>query len=81
MHAHRSARGSLAAVALLCALAPTPALATDEPRARPVVVKVNDGGFHWTDAAVGAGAALAAGLMSAGLVLVLRPSTTGGDRR
>jgi hypothetical protein len=73
-------------MALLFAIGPSPALAAGDPsgetHARPVVVQVTDGGFHWTDAAVGAGAALAAGLVAAGLVLTLRrPSTTTeGDR-
>ena len=49
---------------------------SDEPRAnagaRPVVVRVSDGGFDWADAAIGAAAALAAVLVAYGLVLTVR---------
>ena len=41
-------------------------------RPSTVVVSVRDGGFHWTDAGVGAAAALATTLLALGLVLALR---------
>jgi len=45
-------------------------------RDRPptVVVSVRDDGFHWTDAGVGAAAAVATTLLAFGLVLALRPN-------
>ena len=51
----------------------------DPSRDRPstVVVSVRDGGFHWTDAGVGAAAALATTLLALGLVLALRPDRGG----
>jgi len=39
---------------------------------QPVVVRVQDGGFHWLDAAVGAAIVLAAGLLAMALVLEIR---------
>jgi hypothetical protein len=47
-----------------------PAPSRDRPS---TVVVVRDGGFHWADAGVGAGAALATTLLALGLVLALRP--------
>jgi hypothetical protein len=41
-------------------------------RPSTVVVSVRDSGFHWTDAGVGAAAALATTLLALGLVLALR---------
>jgi hypothetical protein len=64
------------ALALLLA-APTDSSAAGEPRA-PIVVKVTDGGFHWGDAAVGAAATLAVGLLV--LALVLLRNRTGNGR-
>jgi hypothetical protein len=49
---------------------PPPAPSHDRPS---TVVVVRDGGFRWTDAGVGAAAALAATLLALGLVLTLRP--------
>ena len=43
----------------------------DPERPSTVVVRVQDGGFHWVDAGVGAVAALAT-LLAFGLVLALR---------
>jgi len=37
-----------------------------------VVVKVGESGFHWTDAAVGAAAAFAVGLLVLGIVMTVR---------
>jgi len=50
----------------------------DPSRDRPptVVVSVREGGFHWTDAGVGAAAMFATTLLALGLVLAMRP-----DRR
>ena len=42
----------------------------------PTVIVVRDTGFRWTDAGVGAAAAIATTLLALGLVLALRP-----DRR
>jgi hypothetical protein len=49
----------------------------DPERPSTVVVRVQDGGFHWTDAGIGAAAALATTLLALGLVLALRPN--GGE--
>jgi hypothetical protein len=69
--------------ALLLSIAAAPSQADTNPpldasRHRPstVVVSVRDGGFHWTDAGVGAAAMFATTLLALGLVLALRP-----DRR
>jgi len=70
-----------AVLALLSAVAATSSHGADTNRApdpnreRPstVVVSVRDGGFHWTDAGVGAAATLATTLLALGLVLALRP--------
>jgi hypothetical protein len=69
--------------ALLLSVAAAPSHAETNPppdpsRDRPstVVVSVREGGFHWTDAGVGAAAMLATTLLALGLVLALRP-----DRR
>jgi hypothetical protein len=52
-----------------------PSTSSDPASERPptVVVSVRDEGFHWTDAGVGAAAALATTLLALGLVLALRP--------
>ena len=42
------------------------------PERSPVIVKVDDGGFEWADAAIGAGAALGVGLLAGGVAIVLR---------
>jgi hypothetical protein len=49
-------------------------------RPSTVVVSVRDGGFHWTDAGVGAAAMFATTLLTLGLVLALRPERTGNDK-
>jgi hypothetical protein len=49
---------------------------SDPTRRPPIVIRVHDGGFHWTDAAVGAAAMLATTLLTLGLALAVRP-----DRR
>ena len=53
-----------------------------DPHERPsaVVVSVRDGGFHWTDAGVGAAAALATTLLALGIVLALRPDHRGNGK-
>lgn len=55
---------------------------TTSSRERPptVVVSVRDGGFHWTDAGVGAAAMFATTLLTLGLVLALRLERTGNDK-
>ena len=69
------------ALLLSIAAAPSHGANTNPPdssgdRRSAVVVSVRDGGFHWTDAGVGAAAMFATTLLAFGLVLVLRP-----DRR
>ena len=49
---------------------PPPDPSQDRP---PTVVVVREGGFRWTDAGVGAAAAIATTLLAVGLVLALRP--------
>jgi hypothetical protein len=68
------------ALALLLSIAAAPSRADTNPPPNPseerpstVVVSVRDGGFHWTDAGVGAAATLATTLLVLGLVLALRP--------
>ena len=56
----------------------TPPNPTGE-RPSTVVVRVNDDGFHWADAGLGAAAALATTLLALGVVLALRPDW-GGNR-
>ena len=70
-------------LALLLSIAAAPSHADTNPRADPgrdrpstVVVSVREGGFHWTDAGVGAAAMFATTLLALGLALALRP-----DRR
>jgi len=53
---------------------------TNNDRPSTVVVSVRDGGFHWTDAGVGAAAALATTLLALGLVLALRPEHRGNGK-
>jgi hypothetical protein len=55
-------------VAVLGLTGGTPAHA-EEP-VRPVVVEVDDGGFHWADALIGAAAGVGLGLAIAGLVVL-----------
>jgi hypothetical protein len=50
-----------------------PPAAPSRDRPSTVVVSVRDGGFHWTDAGVGAAATVATTLLALGLVLTLRP--------
>jgi hypothetical protein len=61
-----------ASAALLLATTATAQAADQKPPPPSVVVKVEGGGFHWLDAAIGVVAALAAGLLVFGLVLTLR---------
>ena len=73
----------LVVLALLLYVAPSSGHAETPPpdpsRERPstVVVSVSDDGFQWTDAGVGAAAALATTLLALGLVLALRPDRGG----
>ena len=57
---------------------PSPDPSIDRPST--VVVSVREGGFHWTDAGVGAAAALATTLLALGLVLALRPEHRGNGK-
>jgi hypothetical protein len=54
----------------------------DPSRNRPptVVVSVREGGFHWTDAGLGAAAMLATTLLALGLVLAMRPDRRGNGK-
>jgi hypothetical protein len=58
----------------------TPPPDSSRDRPSPVVVSVRDGGFHWTDAGVGAAAMFATTLLAFGLVLVLRPDRRGDGK-
>jgi hypothetical protein len=48
------------------------AVAAGHERTTPIVVRVDEGGFRWTDAAVGAVAGIGATLVTAGGVALLR---------
>jgi hypothetical protein len=48
------------------------AAAAGHERTTPIVVRVDEGGFRWTDAAVGAVAGIGATLVTAGGVTLLR---------
>jgi len=50
---------------------PRPGRPAPTPR---IVTVTSDGGFHWTDAAVGFAAAVGLGLLAAGTIMVLRHS-------
>jgi hypothetical protein len=52
------------------------------PPGRPPTIVVNapDGGFHWTDAGVGAAAMLATTLLTLGLLLALRSDHRGNGK-
>ncbi len=65
----------LVSVATASSQGTEPRPSSDPGRDRPptVVVSVRDDGFHWTDAGVGAAAAIATTLLALGLVLALRP--------
>ncbi len=76
----RELLGCVVLTALLLVAAPMAYAADVNPRHRPapsVVVKVDDGGFHWGDASIGAVGTLAGGLLVLGLVLTIR---SGGRR-
>ena len=69
---------------LLLSIAAAPSHADTNPppdpsRYRPStdVVSVNEGGFDWTEAGVGAAAMFATTLLALGLVLALRPDRKG----
>jgi hypothetical protein len=69
MHAPRIAAAALVVVAVLASGAPA---AGQEPApAQPVVVRVEDGGFDWEDAGLGAAAGVAASLVVVGLVVAV----------
>ena len=67
---NRRIRHSLAlALATAVFVAAGGALAAERPSERPVVVRISDGGFRWTDAAIGAAGALGVVFLLAGLRL------------
>jgi hypothetical protein len=57
---------------------PPPGQSRDGPS--EVVVSVREGGFHWTDAGLGAAATFATTLLALGLVLALRPDRRGNGK-
>jgi hypothetical protein len=59
----------LATVVAVLGLAGAMPAYAEEP-VRPVVVEVEDGGFHWADALIGAAAGAGLGLAIAGLVVL-----------
>lgn len=61
-----------ASALLLLAATPLAAAVDEQPPQPSVVVRVEGGGFHWEDAAVGGMATLAAGLLVLGLFLTFR---------
>lgn len=61
---------SVAATASEAGTKPSPPPSNSRPST--VIVEVNDDGFDWADAGLGAAAALAATLLTVGLVLALR---------
>jgi hypothetical protein len=68
----------LIAAALTAALLSGASKAGEETPPPPsVVVKVTEGGFHWSDAAIGATAAIAAVVLVLGLVLTFRSTGRG----
>ena len=74
MEAGRHLRNYVVVALLVGFLAPASLAAGGTSPPPSVVVKVSDGGFHWGDAAVGAAATLATGLLVLGLVLMFRPA-------
>lgn len=64
----------LVLASLSTALGSTGPAGASTPERQPIVVRVDDGGFHWTDAAIGAGA-------GAGLVLLLVGAAGPGKHR
>ena len=70
MHPSRLVPGLVLAAALAL---PTGAAAAEAPqRETPIVVRVDQGGFRWADAAVGAVAGIGATLVTAGGVALVR---------
>lgn len=68
---------SLKALALAAALAlPSGSLAADggkPTRETPIVVRIDEAGFAWTDAGIGAVAGIGATLVAAGGLALVRP--------
>ncbi len=62
----------IALVALVLALALALPAAAGPPRRPVVVVQVEDGGFHWGDALIGAAATGGVGLAAVGVFVVFR---------
>jgi hypothetical protein len=65
----RMTRLFLATLAAVLGLAVVMPVQAQEP-VRPVVVEVDDGGFHWLDALIGTAAGVGLGLALAGLVVL-----------
>jgi hypothetical protein len=67
-------RSCLVLVVFVMALTPpaATAVAAGHERTTPIVVRVDEGGFRWTDAAVGAVAGIGATFVTAGGVALLR---------
>jgi hypothetical protein len=83
MHPTRLVRALAVAAALLPASTTCAADASAGTRETPIVVRLDDAGFQWTDAAIGAVAGVSATLVTIGgvaLVRLQRPSlrTKGG---
>lgn len=82
----KSVRQPLVLAALAAALVvPAAGAPAQQPRRsdgeRPVIVEVQDSGFDWGSAAIGATAAFGLVLLIAGAVLVLRPATRTKEER
>jgi hypothetical protein len=66
---------SIPLTAAALALATSPA-ATLPPRPEPIVVRVDDGGFNWDDASLGAAAGFGAGVALVGGLALSRKEKT-----
>lgn len=68
----RSLPLNLACVAVAALLLATSASASDGRNETPIVVRVDQGGFHWSDAAIGALAGVGISLTATGFVALVR---------
>ena len=64
------------------AIGPAPAAAADQPspRSTPIVVRIDDAGFHWADAGIGALAGAGGALALTGGAALVRSSRSSGTR-
>ena len=69
----------LVVLLLAVAIGASSATAADPKPAQPVVVKVEEGGFRWEDAGLGAAAGVAATLLVLALVFAVRRPTEGTE--